>query len=66
MQMLSELEDLRGQETQAQTLFAKVDVPPMTDAQRSFAVKFLTRTDLFQTILDDMEALGYLGVTGSA
>ena len=61
LQALGELEDLRGQESEAQALFAKVDVPPMTAEQRSLAMAFLTRPDLVQAILTDMENLGYMG-----
>ena len=61
LQILSELEELRKGETEAQALFAKVEVPPMTASQRAEAMAFLTQKNLVQKVLDDMEAMGYAG-----
>ena len=61
LQILAELEDLRGQEDSAQALFARVEVPPMSAEQRRRALDFLTQKDLIGSILADMESLGYMG-----
>lgn len=61
LQILAEQEELRGQEDTAKSLFAKVEVPPMSAEQRQRALDFLTQKDLVGSILADMEALGYMG-----
>lgn len=60
------LKDLEAQKTSAdepQGLFAKVEIPPMSENQRKEALDFLSQKNLVDAILQDMEALGYVGET---
>lgn len=59
--VLNELEALKGTEEPAGALFGKVEVPEMTARQRETALEFLSRPDLIERILADMESLGYMG-----
>ena len=58
-QVLKELEAGKGEE--GKDLFARVEVAPMSAAQRQQALQFLKRPDLVEAILADMEAMGYMG-----
>lgn len=58
-QVLRELEAGKGEE--GKDLFARVEVAPMSAAQRQQALQFLKRPDLVEAILADMEAMGYMG-----
>jgi hypothetical protein len=55
------LQELQSQKEQPVSLFAKVEVEPMTPAQKATALAFLKRPDLVDCILADMEMLGYQG-----
>jgi DNA primase len=61
LQVLQEIEEMRQGDENAQELFAKVEVPPMSEEQRKVALQFLTQKNLVEAILQDMEALGYVG-----
>jgi len=60
-QILHELEATKACQDEAKEYFAKVEVAPMTAQQRRDAIFFLKKPDLIETILTDMEALGYMG-----
>lgn len=55
------LQEVQSQKEQPKSLFAKVEVEPMTPAQKAAALAFLQRGDLVDCILTNMEALGYQG-----
>jgi len=61
LEVLHELEEIRQGESQAQALFKRVEVPPMTAEERAAALSFLKHPDLVEAILKDMEAMGYVG-----
>lgn len=61
LQVLKELEALKAGNEEAQGVFAKVEVPPMSARQRQEALQFLQQKNLVEAILQDMEAMGYMG-----
>lgn len=60
-QVLTELENSKGQESQLSEMFASVEIPPMSLQQRQVALAFLSDPQLVPKILSDMETLGYMG-----
>jgi hypothetical protein len=59
--VLREIEESKRSNDNLKGLFSQVEVPPMTPQQRQEAMAFLRRPDLVETILNDMERLGYVG-----
>lgn len=55
------LQEVQAQKDQPKSLFAKIEVEPMTPAQKAEALAFLQQGDLVESILAHMEALGYQG-----
>lgn len=60
-QILRELEAQRGSAEESQSLFANVEIPPMSEKHRQESLGFLSQPNLIDAILADMEALGYVG-----
>ena len=57
----SKFADSASEEQGAQMLDLRQAAPELTEVERSEAIAFLSRPDLVETILGDMESLGYVG-----